>query len=186
MEDVVIRLSYILFVDNVIHTLWLRYGAVDAPYTQYISNSEILTLLLGVTLAIYTDARMFTHVVFPTDAEPTWRSGEEGTAKRDCGEKQNKDYGEKENKDYGKEEGVNYDSEKAPKATSPEPIPVRSASLDLLSLNTPHHGFRAPRERENYPSTNTMYDAKSELDTDPITCPGHLYIITVSKRSYYM
>lgn len=63
-RDIAVRLSYIHLVDNAIHVIWFRYFHVDAPYTAYINNSEILTILLFVTLAVYTYARMRTHVYF--------------------------------------------------------------------------------------------------------------------------
>ena len=96
-RDVAVRLSYIHLVDNAIHVVWLRYLAADAPYTTGINNSEIMTLLLFISLAVYTYARMRTHVVFTSDSEKFTTS-----------------------------------------------MPVRSATTDLLTLNSPHHVFRKP------------------------------------------
>jgi hypothetical protein len=63
-RDIAVRLSYIHLIDNTIHVIWSRYLHVDAPYTAYINNSEILTILLFFSLAVYTYARMDTHVYF--------------------------------------------------------------------------------------------------------------------------
>jgi hypothetical protein len=63
-RDVVVRLAYVHLVDNAVEVLWLRYMAANAPYTSHINNSEILTILLGISLAVYTCARIRTHVVF--------------------------------------------------------------------------------------------------------------------------
>lgn len=86
-KDVVVRLSYIHSIDNIVHTAWLRHRTIGAPYTQYVSNSEILTLLLGVTLAIHARVRIYTHVVFRTVAEPYVYNGGEGNDKQDLSEK---------------------------------------------------------------------------------------------------
>jgi hypothetical protein len=63
-RDVVVRLAYIHVVDNLVQVLWLRYVAADAPYMTYMNSSEVLTILLGISLALYTYARMRTRVVF--------------------------------------------------------------------------------------------------------------------------
>jgi hypothetical protein len=63
-RDVVVRLMYVHLIDNAVQVLWLRYLAANAPYTSYINNSEILTILLGISLAVYTCARIRTHVAF--------------------------------------------------------------------------------------------------------------------------
>jgi hypothetical protein len=63
-RDIAVRLSYIHLVDNTIHVIWFRYLHIDAPYTVYINNSEILTVLLFVSLTVYTYTRMRTHVYF--------------------------------------------------------------------------------------------------------------------------
>jgi hypothetical protein len=63
-RDIAVRLSYIHLIDNTIHVIWLRYFHVDAPYTAYINNSEILTVLLFLSLTVYTFTRMHTHVYF--------------------------------------------------------------------------------------------------------------------------
>jgi hypothetical protein len=57
-RDIAVRLSYIHLIDNAIHVIWFRYLHVDAPYTTYINNSEILTVVLLVSLAVYTYTRM--------------------------------------------------------------------------------------------------------------------------------
>jgi hypothetical protein len=54
-------------IDNTIHVIWLRYFIAEAPYTSYVNNSEILTMLLGATLAVYTYTRIRTHVYFNDD-----------------------------------------------------------------------------------------------------------------------
>jgi hypothetical protein len=61
---VVVRLAYISLFDNLVYVVWMRYAVENAPYTSYINNSEILTLLLFILLALYTYARMRTHVIF--------------------------------------------------------------------------------------------------------------------------
>jgi len=66
-QDIAVRLSYYHVFDNTIHVLWLRYFSTDTPYTTYINNSEFLTMALFVTLAVYTYARMRTHVYFNDD-----------------------------------------------------------------------------------------------------------------------
>jgi hypothetical protein len=66
-RDIAVRLSYVHLIDNTIHFIWFRYFIAEAPYTSYINNSEILTMLLGATLAVYTYARMRTHVYFSDD-----------------------------------------------------------------------------------------------------------------------
>lgn len=43
--DTAVRLSYIYLIDNVVHVISLCYFAANAPYTTYINNSEILTVL---------------------------------------------------------------------------------------------------------------------------------------------
>jgi hypothetical protein len=63
-RDVVVRLAYVHLIDNAVQVLWLWYLAANAPYTPYINNSEILTILLGISLTVYTCARIRTHVVF--------------------------------------------------------------------------------------------------------------------------
>jgi hypothetical protein len=63
-RDLAVRLGYIHIVDNLIHVIWLRYYLENGPYTPYINNSEILTLVLLVQTGIYTFARMRTHVTF--------------------------------------------------------------------------------------------------------------------------
>jgi hypothetical protein len=63
-RDIAVRLSYVYLIDNTIHFIWFRYFIADAPYTLYLDNSEILTMLLFVILALYTYARTITHVFF--------------------------------------------------------------------------------------------------------------------------
>ncbi|KAL1794205.1 hypothetical protein ACET3X_007626 [Alternaria dauci] len=63
-RDIAVRLSYIHLIGNTIRAIWLRYLHFDAPYTAYMNNSEILTLLLFLSLAVYTHARMRTHIYF--------------------------------------------------------------------------------------------------------------------------
>jgi hypothetical protein len=63
-RDIAVRLSSVHLFDNTIHIIWFRYFIPDAPYTPYINNSEILTVLLFATLAVYTSARTRTHVYF--------------------------------------------------------------------------------------------------------------------------
>jgi hypothetical protein len=71
-RDVVVRLAYVHLVDNAVQVLWLRYLAANAPYTSHINNSEILTILLGISFAVYTCARIRTHVVFlPSEKDKT-------------------------------------------------------------------------------------------------------------------
>lgn len=67
--DTTIRLAYLTLLDNTMFVLWLRYGYQHAPYSPHISNSEILTILLFISMALYTYARMRTHVVFLNDEE---------------------------------------------------------------------------------------------------------------------
>lgn len=66
-RDIAVRLSYVHLIDNAIHVIWFRYFHVDAPYTAYVNNSEMLTILLFVVLAVYTYTRMRTHVYFDTN-----------------------------------------------------------------------------------------------------------------------
>jgi hypothetical protein len=70
-RDVVVRLAYIPVFDNLVQVLWLRYVAADPPYTMYINNSEIFTILLCISLALYTCARMTTHVAFVAGKKDT-------------------------------------------------------------------------------------------------------------------
>jgi hypothetical protein len=79
-QDTVVRLSYIHIVDNLIHVYWLRFSLSNGPYTTYINNSEILTLLLFTEMGIYTYARMASHVVFEVnDDEETCIGMEKST-----------------------------------------------------------------------------------------------------------
>jgi len=86
-------MSYVYMVDNTFRVTWLHYWAHDAIY---ISNSEILTVILCILLAFHGYARMRTYVAFRL-----------------------------------------YDREESEKR-----VAIRSASTDLLTLNTPHHAFR--------------------------------------------
>jgi len=63
-RDIAVRLSYVHLIDNAIHVIWFRYFHADTPYTAYVNNSEMLTILLFVILAVYTYTRMRTHVYF--------------------------------------------------------------------------------------------------------------------------
>ncbi|KAI1570538.1 hypothetical protein PtrCC142_009640 [Pyrenophora tritici-repentis] len=68
-RDIAVRLSYYHVIDNTIHVLWFRYFNTEAPYTTYLNNSELLTMVLLTTLVTYTYARMHTHVHFDHDDE---------------------------------------------------------------------------------------------------------------------
>ncbi|KAF2711538.1 hypothetical protein K504DRAFT_465298 [Pleomassaria siparia CBS 279.74] len=63
-KDTIVRLSYIHIIDNLIHIIWLRFYLDNGPYTSYINNSEILTAVLLIEMAVYTYARIKSHVVF--------------------------------------------------------------------------------------------------------------------------
>lgn len=69
-RDTAVRLSYIHLIDNTIHVISLRYFDVAVPYTTYINNSEILTIALFFTLAMYTYARVRTHVLSSPQSGP--------------------------------------------------------------------------------------------------------------------
>ncbi|KAF2870151.1 hypothetical protein BDV95DRAFT_619944 [Massariosphaeria phaeospora] len=58
-RDLTVRLGYILVFDNLIHVVWLRYF-YDGPYTAYVSNSELLTVLLVVRMCVYGIAKVQT------------------------------------------------------------------------------------------------------------------------------
>ena len=75
MSEITIRLGYIHIVDNLIHVIWLRYYIENGPYTLYINNSEIFTLVLLLQMAVYTYARMRTHVTFVRDADDDEEEG---------------------------------------------------------------------------------------------------------------
>jgi hypothetical protein len=119
-KDVVVRLSYIHFIDNIVHTAWLRYGAIGAPYTQYISNSEILTPIHGVMLAIHAGAWIYTHVVLPIAAGPYVYTGGDSNEKQGLLEK-------------GKNDGDTGDIKKGQTLA---PMRIHSTTIDLLSPNT--------------------------------------------------
>jgi hypothetical protein len=102
-EDIAVRLSYIHLIDNTIHIIWLRYFTADAPYTAYVNNSEILTILLFATLVVYTAARIRIHVYY-VEEEPNLL--------------------------------IDIKSE--------VPIPILSATRNLLTFTSPQHRVRAP------------------------------------------
>jgi hypothetical protein len=55
-RDAVIRLAYYHILDNLIHVIYLRhYWPFDdgKPYTAYINNSEILTVVLAVQMVAW-------------------------------------------------------------------------------------------------------------------------------------
>lgn len=56
-RDAMLRLAYYHVVDNTLHMIWLRYYwpvSDGASYTAYVSNSEILHLVLLVLMAAWT------------------------------------------------------------------------------------------------------------------------------------
>lgn len=63
-QDTIVRLSYIHMVDNLIHVLWLRFYQSSGPYTSYLNNSELFTLLLFIQMGLYTYSRIKSHVIF--------------------------------------------------------------------------------------------------------------------------
>ena len=69
-KDVAVRLSYIHFIDNLIHVIWIRYNFTHGPYTSYLNNSEFTLLLLFIGLALYTYVRIQSHVAFSCNGEP--------------------------------------------------------------------------------------------------------------------
>jgi hypothetical protein len=62
-RDVVVRLSYIYFVDDIVHVAWLRCWAEKETYASHINNSEPLIMFLGMTIALSTYARIRTHTI---------------------------------------------------------------------------------------------------------------------------
>jgi hypothetical protein len=63
-QDAVLRLAYYHIIDNTIHVIYLRYSwtfGEGQPYTSYINNSEILTVVLAVQMAVWTWLRMRTR-----------------------------------------------------------------------------------------------------------------------------
>jgi hypothetical protein len=57
----VVRLGWILVLDNAIHIIWLRYAYPKGPYTTLLNNSELFTLLLALQMVLFHRARHQTH-----------------------------------------------------------------------------------------------------------------------------
>ncbi|KAJ8107833.1 hypothetical protein OPT61_g8590 [Boeremia exigua] len=60
-SDVVIRLAYYHVVDNAAHVIWLRFFRPThngEPFTEYVNNSEILTVILLVLMVAWTGLRV--------------------------------------------------------------------------------------------------------------------------------
>lgn len=74
-KELFVRLAYIHIFDATIHVVWLLYYVLGVPYTAYLNNSEMLTILLFLQTAIYTIARMRSHVHY----EYSFRRYEEGS-----------------------------------------------------------------------------------------------------------
>ncbi|KAF2196303.1 hypothetical protein GQ43DRAFT_476446 [Delitschia confertaspora ATCC 74209] len=70
-KDLAIRLSYLTLVTNTAQILWSlnRYFFYPMRYTHYVNDSEILTLVLAVSLGMYTYARMHSHHAVLYDPE---------------------------------------------------------------------------------------------------------------------
>ncbi|KAF2495789.1 hypothetical protein BU16DRAFT_538424 [Lophium mytilinum] len=77
-RDLTMRLGYILVVDNFVHVIWLRYFLADGPYTAHVNNSELLTMLLVVQMAVYSYARRYTRVKFDNEVESGGTEDEKG------------------------------------------------------------------------------------------------------------
>ncbi|KAI8942840.1 hypothetical protein NX059_000880 [Plenodomus lindquistii] len=60
-RDAALRLAYVHVVDSIVHVVWLRYfwkfGEGD-PYTRYVNNSEIWTVVLVVEMLGYVAWRL--------------------------------------------------------------------------------------------------------------------------------
>ncbi|KAF2008071.1 hypothetical protein P154DRAFT_614461 [Amniculicola lignicola CBS 123094] len=67
IQDVGIRLAYLVILNTALHIPWLRYWSPYAPYTTFINNKELTTLVLVVQVLIYTYARMASHVSYVID-----------------------------------------------------------------------------------------------------------------------
>ncbi|KAF2875181.1 hypothetical protein BDV95DRAFT_603944 [Massariosphaeria phaeospora] len=77
--SIAVRLAYIHVVDSTIHVLWLRYYCEYGTYTPFVNNQELFTIALAVQMAIYTYARMASHVHLKWDVElgqRMWRNRE--------------------------------------------------------------------------------------------------------------
>lgn len=48
-----VRLAVYTLGERVVYLAWLRFGYADAPYVEGVSNSEILTVLLGMVLVVW-------------------------------------------------------------------------------------------------------------------------------------
>jgi hypothetical protein len=60
-RDVIVRLAYYHVIDNAIHVLLLRHGyefGDGLPYTDYVNNSEILTVVLAVQMGAWSVMKM--------------------------------------------------------------------------------------------------------------------------------
>jgi hypothetical protein len=60
-RDAIVRLAYYHIVDNAVHVVWLRFfwpHNDGKPFTEYISNSEILTVVLTVLMLGWTWVRV--------------------------------------------------------------------------------------------------------------------------------
>jgi hypothetical protein len=73
-----IRLAYLHVIDDAVHVIWPRFcWAWDggAPYTSYVNNSEIVTVLLVIEEVAWVclKMRMRSHAVVeaPEDGEKT-------------------------------------------------------------------------------------------------------------------
>jgi hypothetical protein len=67
-----IRLSYYHVIDSTLHVLCVRYcwaSGQGAPYTDYVNNEEILTVLLAVLMAIWRVVKMRLQSEKETGAE---------------------------------------------------------------------------------------------------------------------
>jgi hypothetical protein len=52
-RDAMVRLAVYTLGERVVYLAWLRFGYADAPYVEGVSNSEILTVLLGMVLVVW-------------------------------------------------------------------------------------------------------------------------------------
>jgi hypothetical protein len=77
-RDAVMRLCWYHVIDNAVHVFWLRYGyefGDGAPYTAYVNNSEILTMLLVLQLGAWTWVQVRMREEVALEAEEKMEEG---------------------------------------------------------------------------------------------------------------
>jgi len=67
-RDLTVRLGYIHVIDNLVHVIWLRYLYEYGPYTQYINNSELFTILLALQMSVYIYTRRHVKLYYDVEA----------------------------------------------------------------------------------------------------------------------